>query len=87
MKLTGNPAMDAMLEDIYVPKDKICIASGKIIRSGDVHFKCKVCRHPMITTHTRGLQACPLCHSGLPLPDARGTAASAATEAAGMGRR
>lgn len=65
--LTGNPAMDALLEDLVASKDQVCIASGRIIRDSN-YFFCRTCKHPMIIAESKGLVACPLCHTALPPP-------------------
>lgn len=59
-----------MLDDLGKSKDLVCVASGKIV--GDLpHVRCKVCRHPILSSEARGLVACPLCHAALPLPGDR----------------
>ncbi len=65
--MTGNPAMDALLEDLVAPKDQVCIASGRVIRDSN-YFFCKACKHPMIIAESKGLVSCPLCHTALPPP-------------------
>jgi len=70
--LTGNPAMDALLEDLVAPREQVCVASGRIIRDNN-YVRCKVCKHPMITAETRSSNSCPLCHAPLSsAPDTKG---------------
>ncbi len=38
--MTGNPALDALLEDLVVSRDQVCVATGKIIRDTG-YFNCK----------------------------------------------
>uniref|UniRef100_A0A7S0R8E2 Anaphase-promoting complex subunit 4 WD40 domain-containing protein n=1 Tax=Chlamydomonas leiostraca TaxID=1034604 RepID=A0A7S0R8E2_9CHLO len=64
---TGNPAMDALLEDLVGQRDQVCVASGKIIKDGG-YLRCKTCKHPMMTAEIRSASACPLCHAPLPPP-------------------
>lgn len=44
VKSTGNPMMDAMLEDLGGTKENICVASGRTIKERDVTVRCKTCK-------------------------------------------
>ncbi|PNH02582.1 WD repeat domain-containing protein, partial [Tetrabaena socialis] len=61
--------LDALLEDLGGGRDQVCVASGRIVRDGNV-VRCKVCKHLSIIHELRGSAVCPLCHGVLQLPAA-----------------
>ncbi|KAG2494620.1 hypothetical protein HYH03_007139 [Edaphochlamys debaryana] len=73
---TGS-SLDALLEDLSAGRDQICVASGRIVRDGNV-LRCKCCKHLSITHELHGGTNCPLCHTPLPMPTGGGAGAAAA---------
>ena len=68
VKSTGNPMMDAMLDDLGGTKETLCVASGRSIKERDVTVRCKTCKHVMISGEIMQRMTCPLCHAMLPPP-------------------
>ncbi|GFR48747.1 hypothetical protein Agub_g10705, partial [Astrephomene gubernaculifera] len=63
----GGSALDALLEDLGGGKEQVCVASGRIVRDGNV-VRCKTCKHLSITHELHGSSVCPLCHGTLERP-------------------